>query len=181
MPRHQHEVTVPKVTVVPTPIEPDEIRLNRFTRQPVVNTTEVNRLVEARLTPAQREEQSRGRMTLDGMEQALRPLREREMDRENSVRTLTGDVARRQEQVRELRERWEHAEASSQAHLVGARVDAMHLARKLKYAEQDLAAWTVRLETSTKILDAIKAGILEWLRANGKTLQDMRKLKYTPR
>jgi hypothetical protein len=164
-----------------TKVEPDEIRINRFTGQPVVNTAEVNRLVEARLTPSQHEEQSRGRMTLEGMSHALDSLRERALDREQSVLMLTQECGRRGQLVTRLREQWEHAEESAKARLIGARVDALHLGRKLKYAEEELAAWQVRLETSVKILAAVREAILDWTKQHGAQLAEMRKLKYSPK
>lgn len=146
-----------------------------------VNTYEVARNIEARLTPAQREEQARGRVSLDGMEHALRALRERELDRESSVTKLQPMVAEAERKVSRLKEDLAHAQEAERAHLQGARIDRIHFEIKLKFGEDQLAAVKVRYEISVKILGAIKTAILEWQKVNGSKLAEMRKLTYAPR
>ena len=143
-----------------------------------VNPYEVARRIEAARTPAQIEEQARGRMSVEGMEMALRQMREKESECAAIVSSLTPEVAKRQGQVANLREQWEHAEECSKAGMMGARVDAFHLAKKLRWAEQDLAAFQVRLERQQRFLDVIKTANLEWLKLNGSLLAKLRKLIY---
>jgi hypothetical protein len=166
-----------QVTTAP----PDERYMNRFTGALVVNTAEVNRIVEARLTPAQREVQNRGRMSVDGLEIAFRALREREADRQAIVDGLRPMVSAAEMKVDQLKEQFSHAEECASQHMIGARVDAIHLGRKLRFAEDAFAAIKVRLDTSERILASCKSLVLDWLKQNGAELQKLHKLNYKRR
>lgn len=134
------------------------------------NVSEARRKFEAEAEP------SRGRETLNDLENELAMLRSREADREHAVTTLRPLVNAGEEKVRRMRLDLKNADEAVAERLGGARQLQNECQIKLKMAEDSLAAYKCRLDTSTKILAAVKTLQLEWYRENGATLTKLRKL-----
>jgi hypothetical protein len=121
------------------------------------------------------------RVTLNDLETALRTMREREADREQSVAKLAPLVADGERKVARLREDLANQNEAVEAHVRGARIEQKRAQIVLKFGEDSLAAYKIRLETSTRCLAAVKSLILEWYVVHGSLLAKLRKLAAGPR
>jgi hypothetical protein len=137
---------------------------------------DVTRRVEATMPDHVREDNARGRVTLNDLENALRSLRDREADREQSVIKLQPYVLDGERKVARCREDLANLDAAVEDRVIGARVSQKHAQIKLKFAEDSLAAYQIRFDTSSRVLAACKALILEWYKLHGETLAKLRKL-----
>lgn len=116
-------------------------------------------------------------VSLNDLENSIRAIQDRVTDREEIIANLTPHVADGEAKVARLREDLANLDIAVAEHvMIGARALRINTQTKLKYAEDSLAAFKVRLDTSTRVLAATKQLSLEWYRLNGETLSRLRKL-----
>jgi chromosome segregation ATPase len=116
-------------------------------------------------------------VSLNDLENSIRAIQDRVTDREESIANLTPQVADAEAKVARLREDLANLDIAIAEHvMIGARALRINTQAKLKDAEDSLAAFKLRLDTSTRVLAATKQLSLEWHRLNGETLARLRKL-----
>ena len=143
-----------------------------------IDPAEINRLVEERMPQHYRDEQKLGRTTRNELENELRAITDRETDGESCVASLTPQVWAGENKAAQLREDVENLTQAVAERVPGSRETLKHTQTKLRYAEDQLAAFKLRLSNSTRGLAAIKALKREWHKLNDANLA--RLVKLTP-
>lgn len=116
-------------------------------------------------------------VSLTALENSIRAIQERVTDREEIIANLTPQVADGEAKVVRLREDLANLDIAVAEHvMIGAKALRTTTQIKLKYAEDSLAAFKVRLDTSARVLAATKQLSLEWYKLNGEVLSRLRKL-----